>query len=146
MNTLSVTKYFKFEAAHHLPGYDGACASVHGHSYVLEIEIGSPLTEEETEFTCHKPKGFDQWGDSAIDSMVIDLSDLKNKIKTCIVDFMDHEDLNTLTTRGFPYWMPTAENIIIWIWKEITEKEWPAFTAPTRVRLWETADSYAEVK
>ncbi len=144
MKILSATKYFRFESAHHLPGYDGACASIHGHSYILEIEIGSPLTDEEIAITVDGRMNHE--GTDPIGSMVIDFKDLKNKIKTCIVDFMDHEDLNKLDTRGFPYWMPTAENMVIWIWKEICEKEWPAFTAPIRVRLWETADSYAEVK
>jgi len=29
----------KFSAAHHLPGYDGACAGIHGHTWKVEIGI-----------------------------------------------------------------------------------------------------------
>ena len=29
----------KFDAAHHLPGYDGPCANIHGHSWKVEVEV-----------------------------------------------------------------------------------------------------------
>ena len=41
MPTLSITKIFTFEAAHALLGYDGLCANIHGHSYVVEVFLTS---------------------------------------------------------------------------------------------------------
>lgn len=40
---VSVSKSFRFEAAHRLPWYDGACRHLHGHSYELIVELlGEP--------------------------------------------------------------------------------------------------------
>ncbi|MBR6908475.1 6-carboxytetrahydropterin synthase, partial [bacterium] len=42
---LTVTKIFKFEAAHWLPFYDGACHNLHGHSYKLEVTVTGEVKE-----------------------------------------------------------------------------------------------------
>ncbi len=39
MEKLVVCKKFKFDAAHRLPNYEGPCFNMHGHSFVLEVEI-----------------------------------------------------------------------------------------------------------
>lgn len=40
---VSVSKSFRFEAAHRLPWYDGPCKHIHGHSYELTVELlGEP--------------------------------------------------------------------------------------------------------
>jgi 6-pyruvoyltetrahydropterin/6-carboxytetrahydropterin synthase len=40
---VSVSKSFRFEAAHRLPWYDGPCRHIHGHSYELTVELlGEP--------------------------------------------------------------------------------------------------------
>ena len=39
--TVSVTKVFTFDAAHYLEDYDGPCARMHGHTYRLEVELGT---------------------------------------------------------------------------------------------------------
>ena len=39
MPQLSITKIFRYEAAHALMGYDGLCANIHGHSYRLEVTV-----------------------------------------------------------------------------------------------------------
>lgn len=42
----SVTKEFKFEAAHRLINYQGKCKNIHGHSWVVFVEvIGEGLDE-----------------------------------------------------------------------------------------------------
>ena len=43
MSVIRLTKEFSFEMAHFLPGYDGLCSNVHGHSYLLHVTVaGSP--------------------------------------------------------------------------------------------------------
>lgn len=40
---VSVSKTFRFEAAHRLPWYEGPCRHVHGHSYAMTVEFtGEP--------------------------------------------------------------------------------------------------------
>lgn len=39
MSVIRLTKEFKFEMAHALPGYDGPCRHIHGHSYELYVTI-----------------------------------------------------------------------------------------------------------
>lgn len=67
---------FSFEACHHLEGHPGACANPHGHSYKLSVTIGAPETWDE------------DW------DMVMDFSELKQAVKTLIIDPLDHTDLN----------------------------------------------------
>jgi 6-pyruvoyltetrahydropterin/6-carboxytetrahydropterin synthase len=40
---ITVSKSFRFEAAHRLPWYDGPCKDLHGHSYEMRVELtGEP--------------------------------------------------------------------------------------------------------
>ena len=39
MTAISVTKIFKFDAAHFLPEHSGKCADLHGHTYRLEVTV-----------------------------------------------------------------------------------------------------------
>lgn len=34
-----LTKRLAFEAAHHIPDYPGKCARMHGHSYLVDVEV-----------------------------------------------------------------------------------------------------------
>src|SRR5260370_40846854 len=43
MKMALITKIFRFEAAHNLPGHRGKCAHLHGHSYRLEATLRGPL-------------------------------------------------------------------------------------------------------
>lgn len=91
---MRVTKRFRFDAAHHLPGYEGKCARVHGHGYVLEISVEGPV---------------------GADGFVMDFYDLKSVVNEQVVDRLDHRDLNDI----HPY--PTAENIALWIWERLAD-------------------------
>ncbi|HLR37762.1 MAG TPA: 6-carboxytetrahydropterin synthase [Chitinophagaceae bacterium] len=109
MDTVRITKIFKFEMGHALVGYDGKCANIHGHSYRLEVTlIGQPEKNP----------------DSAKLGMVLDFSDLKNVINKEVIDRLDHalvlkeEDRRAelLTAEEnlilVPY-QPTCENLLI---------------------------------
>ncbi len=72
---IRITKEFKFETAHSLPGYDGLCKNIHGHSYELLVTVaGHPIQEKE-----HPKRG-----------MVMDFGDLKKIVRKLIVEPFDH--------------------------------------------------------
>ena len=72
---IRITKEFKFETAHALPGYDGLCKNIHGHSYEFLVTIaGYPIEEKN-----HPKRG-----------MVMDFGDLKKIVRKIIVEPFDH--------------------------------------------------------
>ena len=88
----SVTRSFRFEAAHQLPWHSGACRNLHGHSYRLEVTIEGPV------------------GDQGV---IIDFADLKAVVHREVVDRYDHAYLNDLIDN------PTAELLAGEIWKSL---------------------------
>lgn len=94
MTAISVTKIFKFDAAHFLPEHSGKCADLHGHTYRLEVTVA------------RKDGGLVAEGSSA--GMVIDFGDLKAIVQREIIEKVDHKMLNDI----FPF-RTTAENMVI---------------------------------
>ena len=120
-----VTKEFRFEAAHNLPHYDGACSRLHGHSYKMQVTVSRyPLMTS---------------SDNAQDCMVLDFKELKSIVKENVIDKLDHSYLND-------FWdIPTAEVMVVSIFNTI-KNLLPADVVIESVKLWETEDSYAECK
>jgi 6-pyruvoyltetrahydropterin/6-carboxytetrahydropterin synthase len=118
-----VVKKFRFEAAHFLPGYEGDCAQLHGHSYELHIGIKGNINPT------HKT------------GMVVDFKNLKKIVHACVISKVDHKCLNDLNQFTFSK-NPTAENIVRQI-VTILKDEFNG-SSLSFVRLYETADSYAE--
>jgi 6-pyruvoyltetrahydropterin/6-carboxytetrahydropterin synthase len=142
MTKIRITKAYKFDMAHALPGHDGLCKNIHGHSYELLVTlIGEPITEP----------GSPKLG------MVIDFKDLKFIIKGLIVDELDHalilrddspETLLTEMHKNFDRivlvdFQPTSENMII-DFSERIKKALPANVKLHHLKLWETVTSYTE--
>ena len=129
MSRISVAKLFEFEAAHHLPNYDGACNREHGHSYKLAVTVEGDIDEES--------------------GMVMDFSELKRIVEETIVHKWDHQDLNEVMI-WYPMngsmLIPTAESMVVIIAKELKTalSEYDPFLKLTKVKLWETSTSYAE--
>ena len=96
-----------FDAAHFLPGYQGKCANVHGHTWHITVEIR---------------------GEVQADGMVMDLSNLKNIVKIAIAPF-DHALINSLDFMTPAVVNPTCENLISWIYERIYMH--PCFSNPT---------------
>lgn len=119
---ITVTKQFTFEAGHHLPNYDGPCGTPHGHSYRIQVEVCK------TKYTDKLCK---------YEGMVIDFGDLKRIVNSNVVDRLDHQYLNDV----LPV-IPTAENMVEWITNQLRTSA--LGDSILRIRLWETADSYAE--
>ena len=142
MPKIRVTKRFHFEMAHTLYEYDGLCRNIHGHSYYLEVTlIGEPRSEPK------HPK----------DGMVMDFGQIKELVKTQIVNRFDHalmvnnlipekqKELLSQTTERFIVvdFQPTSENIVVYI-AGILQQQLPSGVNLFSVRLFETATSFAE--
>jgi 6-pyruvoyltetrahydropterin/6-carboxytetrahydropterin synthase len=65
---VSVSKTFRFEAAHRLPWYEGLCKHIHGHSYALTVELT---------------------GEPDANGMVADFKDIKRLVAP-LIDQWDH--------------------------------------------------------
>jgi 6-pyruvoyltetrahydropterin/6-carboxytetrahydropterin synthase len=119
-----LTKIFRFESAHHLPGHRGKCARFHGHSYRLEVTIRGPIKEAPGE---------------SDHGMVMDFADLSQFVKTSVIEKLDHQELNAVTGLH-----TTAENLAHWIWSELTTHGLSE-TLLYRIRLWETESGFVEI-
>jgi len=123
---IKVTKSFTFDAAHFLPNHKGKCASMHGHTYRLEVTVvrenGKLMNE-----------GSDE-------GMVVDFYDLKAIVTTEVIDKMDHKVLNEV----LPF-RTTAENMAAHIFGVLTDKLQSSGVIVEKIKLWETPDSYVEV-
>ncbi len=106
-----IAKEFTFDSAHKLPNYNGLCANLHGHTYKLIVYLSGKIKE---------------------DGMVIDFSELKQKVNDKVIKLLDHKFLNDVID------YPTAENIAVWIWKKLI-KELPELY---EITLWETPTSH----
>jgi 6-pyruvoyltetrahydropterin/6-carboxytetrahydropterin synthase len=119
-----LTKIFRFEAAHHLPGHRGKCARLHGHSYTLEVTLRGPIK---------------QVAGASDDGMVMDFDDLSQLVKQAVIERLDHQDLNEVT--GI---RTTAENLAYWIWDALLEAGL-AEALLYRICLWETTQGRVEI-
>lgn len=133
-------KQFTFDMAHMLDGHDGKCQNLHGHTYILQVEISGSLHES-----------------GAKRGMVMDFADLKDIVKYHILDKMDHafiydtnsqresqvaDLLNQLNSKtyGIPT-RTTAEAMAQHIYQTLQQQ---AALPVSLVRLWETPSSYCE--
>lgn len=119
-----LSKTFRFEAAHHLPGHRGKCARPHGHSYKLEVTLRGPI---------QVLPGQSEHG------MVMDFEDLSHVVRNSILEQLDHRDLNEVTGM-----QTTAENLVHWMWDALIAAGLSA-SLLYRLRLWETESSYVEI-
>lgn len=114
---MKITQAFRFEAAHRLPKVPPThrCHRMHGHSYRVELEL---------EGTVDPSTGF-----------VVDFFDIEAAFGP-LLRALDHHCLNDIDGLD----NPTAENIAVWIWRQIA----PALPQLAAVRVFETADCWAE--
>lgn len=94
MVIMTVTKSFRFEAAHSLPHLPEGhkCRNLHGHSYEFEVHVTGPVDG----------RGF-----------VVDYAEISAEVQP-IIDRLDHQNLDHI----FPF-RTTAENIAAWIGQQI---------------------------
>jgi 6-pyruvoyltetrahydropterin/6-carboxytetrahydropterin synthase len=131
-----ITRIERFNAAHRLWVKDwtdeenqrvfGKCANKnwHGHNYNLHVTIkGTP--DPQTGF-------------------IMDVKQLSKLIKECVIDHLDHSNLN-LDIPFIPTWMqPTTENLVKVIWEQLVSVVESDTCSLHRIVLWETETIYAE--
>ncbi len=120
-----LNKEFRFEASHQLIGHDGKCARLHGHSWILTVEVwGNELVEV-------GPKA----------EMLVDYGHIKAVVEPMIEQSLDHWHLNdTLQTSR-----PTSEFIARWAFDHI-KLALPQLRAVTISETCTTACRYEETE
>lgn len=108
---MEIYKEFSFDSAHFLPHVpDGhKCKNMHGHTYKLRV--------------CLKGEPDENLG------WIMDFKELKDHVCP-VIDLLDHKLINDV--KGLEN--PTAENITVWIWKQIQ----PLLPQLSRIELYET--------
>ena len=118
-NKMLISKDFKFDAAHNLVHYHGKCEKLHGHTYRLRVVLeGIPDSE----------------------GMIIDFIELKHIVKDKVISRLDHAYINDIIPQ------PSAENIAVWIWREIEYSVKRDNCKLYEVHVWETETSCVTVR
>jgi 6-pyruvoyltetrahydropterin/6-carboxytetrahydropterin synthase len=104
-----------FSAAHSLRAYEGDCARVHGHNWMVEVFV-----------RCAE---LDELG------IGIDFRDIKAAVKEVLAG-LDHCDLNDLPM--FAEQNPTSENIARFLYKQLSHKLDTRNIRVSRVKVSET--------
>ena len=116
---MQIRKHFRFEAAHVLPFHQGKCSRMHGHSYRLEVAVRGPIQT-----------------DGPARGMIEDFDVIKRVVREHAVDLLDHQTLNDFIEN------PTAEQIVMWIWRRLETH----LDGLDELVLWETANSCAVLR
>lgn len=134
-NTMKIAKEYRWEMGHRLTFHTGGCASLHGHSYKVWIELeGNPNKN----------------------GMLLDYFEM-DKIVFPLLKQLDHsfavyekdieliEFLTKIQSKMniFPF-HPTAENLCIIFLEKLEQAGFPKNINNIKVRLSETEDVYAE--
>lgn len=128
MPRTTICKQFTFHACHRLPNHDGACNRWHGHSYKLEIFVEGEI------------KRVNPNNPQPDEGMVLDFGKIKQAYEVLIEPLVEHQNLNE-TLEEFVS-VTTAELMANWMVAELSNM----LPGLTKVRLWDTPTSYAEVK
>lgn len=98
-NTVSIIRRYSFEAAHKLDWHSGKCRFLHGHTYVLEVEVTGPTNER---------------------GVVMDFAELDTVVEESVLSRLDHSYLNDLLDN------PTAELVALAIggWLDEADIDW----------------------
>ena len=127
---------FTFDSGHRLLNYDGKCAYPHGHTYRAEIFLES--------------NKLNRLG------LVYDFTDLKERIKTWTDDNWDHAFLVNSQDQELIKGLNSTELVRLYKFQDenpscevMSRKLYETTTelcgvAPSKVRLWESANQFAE--
>jgi 6-pyruvoyltetrahydropterin/6-carboxytetrahydropterin synthase len=103
----------KFSSAHRLPGYEGDCANLHGHTWAVVFEVEGPVRES---------------------GMVYDFKLLKPLLESLLPD---HKYLNDFVPN------PTAENICAYLFAKAEAALQEKGLVLKTLEVWENEDAAA---
>lgn len=119
MGVFNLSIKSKFDSAHFLEGYKGACAQMHGHTWKVECLF--------------EGQKLDELG------MVVDFKLLKRELMKIVME-LDHHCINYVLPEGTN---PTAENIAKWIFKKLKKGAKGFSVRLITVIVWESDDAWA---
>lgn len=137
---LKITKIFRFQMAHAIYGYSGACKNIHGHSYELHVGVSSHFRE--TTYIVSP-------------GIILDFKEIKKLVQDAVIEKFDHRlllshdyiarnpSISSLENIVIFEAEPTAENLLIYI-KKILQKTLPDKIKLVHLKIFETKNSYAE--
>ena len=143
---MEITTRMEFDSGHRIPNHNSSCKNLHGHRYAIEVTLKGDIIDQENE---------SDYG------MVMDFKDAKELIRKTIVEPWDHaflvyeKDLEVIhflnSLKGHKTVIldkvPTAENMALIAFnllKTVFEKTFQNDIIPTRVRLFETPNNWAD--
>ncbi|MDP8257667.1 MAG: 6-carboxytetrahydropterin synthase QueD [Candidatus Alcyoniella australis] len=109
-----------FAAAHALRGYKGACESLHGHNWIVELTLSAAVLDEV--------------------GLGIDFKEMKNQLNAELERF-DHGFLNEV--EPFERINPSSENISRVLYERLSKRLNSDNVKVVEVALWETPNSRA---
>ncbi len=138
-----IIKSIEWDMGHRIPNHDSKCKNLHGHRYRLEATFEGKM---------NTAKGAPKEG------MVLDFADLKSMLITEVHDVCDHGFMYSAEDKKIadffrlnqdfkaikvPF-IPTAENIVQWIYAKLSKKlkkNHAGRLSLKRLELWETPTS-----
>ena len=143
---MEITTRMEFDSGHRIPNHKSNCKNLHGHRYAIEVTLKGDIIDQENE---------SDYG------MVMDFKDAKELIRKTIVEPWDHaflvyeKDLEVIhflnSLKGHKTVIldkvPTAENMALIAFnllKKVFVKTYQKDIIPTRVRLFETPNNWAD--
>ena len=143
---MEITTRMEFDSGHRIPNHKSSCKNLHGHRYAIEVTLKGDIIDKEND---------SDYG------MVMDFKDAKELIRKTIVEPWDHaflvyeKDLEVIhflnSLKGHKTVIldkvPTAENMALIAFnllKKVFVKTYQKDIIPTRVRLFETPNNWAD--
>lgn len=118
----TVSAQAHYDAAHFLRNYEGKCAKIHGHRYVVEAAVRLAELDES--------------------GIAFDFADLKSALRT-LAEALDHENLNELPQ--FEEVETSAENQARYFFDALKARlPEPAASGLVYTRVWESPTQWAQ--
>ncbi len=112
----TVSTAVEFSSSHSLSGYDGDCARVHGHNWVLRVYYEFSELDEQ--------------------GIAVDFLELRSRVSEVVLPLLDHRHLNDIPP--FDRLNPTSENIAAEVFRILQGQVRFDSGRLTMVELWET--------